>query len=308
MPQTARETPVLSAISTQLADAVERVGRSLVHVDGRPRYGATGTVWATDLVLAADHTLEREDNLSLGTPDGRTLAAELIGRDPTTDLAVLRAPGLALPAAQAALSPARVGQFALAVGRPNSEGSMASLGVVSGVGGPLRTMRGPVLEQFIRTDATPYPGFSGGPLIDADGGVLGIVTSGLIRGVGVAIPMAIAARVAETLSRQGYVSRPYLGVGLQPVRLPQVLRRAGGPDQGLLIVSVGEESPAARDGLMLGDIIVGLDGHAVADIEAFQSRILQEAVDAACAVEIVRGGARTVVTVRLGQRSRGSRA
>ncbi len=303
-----RETLVLSAVSAQMADAVERAARSLVHVSGRARYGASGTVYASGLIIAADHTLERDDNLTVEPPDGRALAAELLGRDPATDLAVLRVADLGLDPASPAAGPVRVGQLALAVGRPAGQAVMASLGVASALGGPLRTARGPVLEQFIRTDATPYPGFSGGVLIDTEGAVMGILTSGLIRGVGLAIPMSIAIRVANTLARQGHVTRPYLGVGAQSVRLPDAQRRASLPEHGLLVVSLGDDSPAARDGLMLGDIIVALDGRPVAHVETLQALLAERAVGATCGVEVVRGGTLTRLMVTLGQRQPGARA
>jgi S1-C subfamily serine protease len=291
-----------------MADAVDRAAGSLVHVSGRARYGATGTVYASGLVVAADHTLERDENLTVETQEGRALPAELLGRDPATDLAVLRVADLGLAEATPVASPARVGQLALAVGRPTGDTVMASLGVVSALGGPLRTARGPVLDQFIRTDATPYPGFSGGALIDTEGAVLGILTSGLIRGVGLAIPAAIAIRIADTLARQGHVTRPYLGVGAQPVRLPEVQRRAGLPEFGLLVVSLGDDSPAARDGVMLGDIVIAIDGQPVPDVEALQALLAARTVGAQCAVEVVRGGRRTTLTVRLGQRQPGPRS
>jgi S1-C subfamily serine protease len=308
MTATRRETPVVSAVSAHMADAVDRAAASLVHVSGRSRYGATGTVHASELVIAADHTLERDDSITVETRDGRALPAALLGRDPATDLAVLRVADLDLDPASPAAGPARVGQLVLAVGRPAGQAVMASLGVVSALGGPLRTARGPVLEQFIRTDATPYPGFSGGALIDTEGAVLGILTSGLIRGVGLAIPLSIASRVAGTLARQGHVTRPYLGVGAQAVRLPDGQRAAGVPEQGLLVLSLGDDSPAARGGVLLGDIIIALDGRPVADVDTLQALLAERSVGAPCAIEVVRGGARTAVTVRLGQRPADTRS
>src|SRR5689334_428595 len=186
MDNSTNNSNVLSALSSGMADAVERIGPALVLVNGRQRLPGSGVVYAEDSVITADHVIEREEDLSVETQDGRKLAAQFVGRDPSSDLAVLKVPGLGVAPA-AAGEPARVGQLVLAVGRPSSSGPMASIGIVSSIGGPLRTRRGGLLEKFIRTDATPYPGFSGGPLIDATGAVVGITTTGLAGGVALAI-------------------------------------------------------------------------------------------------------------------------
>src|SRR5579859_623160 len=213
------EPGILAALSNQLADAVEQIAPALVRVNGRQRHAASGIVYAPQLILTADHVLEREEELSIETHDGRTLPAQFVGRDPATDLAVLQVADQSLtPAAMA--GSARVGQFVLAVGRPASDGPMASFGIVSAVGGPLRSGRGAMLEQYIRTDAIPYPGFSGGPLIDTGGAVLGILTTGLLNGVALAVPAAISWRIASTLASHGSIARGYLGISCQPV--PQI--------------------------------------------------------------------------------------
>jgi S1-C subfamily serine protease len=214
------KTELLRAFSNQMADAVERVSPSIVLVNGRQRQPGSGVVYAPDLVLTADHVLEREDDLSVQTHDKRTLPAQFVGRDLGTDLAVLRVADLGINAPTFAEEQARVGQLVLAVGRTASEGPMASSGVVSAIGGPLRTGRGATLERYIRTDATPYPGFSGGPLINVQGQVLGILTTGLVNSLALAIPQGIARNIAETLSKQGYIKRGYLGISSQFIQLP----------------------------------------------------------------------------------------
>ena len=255
----------LSALSNQMADAVERVAKSIVTVFGRDRQSATGIVYANELVLTADHVLERDDNLSVATADGKKLAAQLIGRDPTTDLAVLRVAGLSAPSAAASAAP-RVGQWVLAVGQPE-EGLMASHGVVSAVGGPLRMGNGVNVERYIRTDATPYPGFSGGPLTDATGAVLGILTTGLARNVAIGIPFDLALRVAQTLTSQGYVKRGYLGVISQQVKLPTSQRAGLSQEHGLLVMRVEDDSPAEKGGMLMGDILTSVDGHVVTNAD-----------------------------------------
>jgi S1-C subfamily serine protease len=292
---------VLSTLSDQFADAVERAGRSVVQVNGRPRRPSSGVVYAPTLVLAAEHAIEREEDLSVETTSGPARAAQLVGRDLASDLAVLRVPGLDAEPAFRAPAPARVGQFVLAVGRPADRELMASVGIVSAVGGPVRT-RGGLLEQYVRTDATPYPGFSGGALIDARGAVLGILTTGLAGGATLAIPGTLAWSVAEVLGRQGHVPRGWLGIGSQPVRIPPGQRAGRGHERGLLIVEVVPESPAQRGGLLLGDILVALDGQAVEDGDALQALLGGDRVGRTMVVQALRGGAPVTLEMTVGQR------
>ncbi|HMP42064.1 MAG TPA: trypsin-like peptidase domain-containing protein [Roseiflexaceae bacterium] len=291
----------LRALSNQMADAVAQSRGALVLVNGRQRQPASGVVYADEIILTADHVLERDDDLSIETDDGRTLAARLVGRDPVSDLAVLRVDGLGLAAATTSSEAARVGQIILAIGRPSSSGPMASLGVVSAVGGPIRTPRG-MVEQVIQTDATPYPGFSGGPLIDATGAVVGLLTTGLIGGVALALPVAFAWRTAEALARQGHVKRGFLGISSQPVNIPPAQRGGRDQEHGLLIVRVENDTPAARAGLLVGDILVSLDGQRIGDTDDLQALLSGERVGKAVPVEVVRGGEIRSFTITIGQR------
>jgi S1-C subfamily serine protease len=291
----------LVALSHQLAGVVEAAGRALVQVDARARRPSTGTVYAPGLVIAADHAVERDEELCVETGDGRTVQAQLVGRDPATDLAVLRVPGLGLDAARPAGGPGRVGQLALAVGRPGDRELMASLGVVSAVGGPIRTRRG-LLEEYLQTDATPYPGFSGGVLADAGGAALGILTTGLAGGATLAIPARLAWRIGDTLAREGAVRRGYLGIGSQPVQIPPAQRGDQPRDSGLLVVQVASESPAERAGVLLGDILVALDGRPTATAEDLQAVLIGERVGRPVPVEVLRGGRLTTLEVTVGQR------
>ncbi len=292
----------LNELSSRMADAVEQVGPALVMVDARQRQAASGLVYDTDLVLTADHVVEREDRIKVQTADGRTLAGQFAGRDPARDLALLRVAGLGQPAAQVASDPARVGQLILAVGRPSASGPMASLGIVSAAGGPLRTARGAMLERYIQTDATPYPGFSGGPLIDGNGAVLGVLTTGLVPGVALAVPAEIAWRIAGMLAQQGHIKRGYLGISSQPVLLPEGQRAGRNQERGLLVVRVEPNSPAAGGGLMLGDIVVGMAGQVVSDTDELQALLSGDRVGSAVPVEVIRGGSLQTLQVNVGQR------
>ncbi|MCA1737428.1 MAG: S1C family serine protease [Actinobacteria bacterium] len=297
-------TSALSALSDGMADAVEKIGPSVVQVNGRRRRAASGVVYATGRVLTASHVLEREEDLSIVTHDGHALEARLLGRDPSTNLAVLEVPELGDGAvAEPAAGEVRVGQISLAVARPTREGLRGSFGIVSAVGGPLRTGRGVRLEKYLQTDARPYPGYSGGPLIDAGGAVLGITALGLARGVALAVPSEIAWRVAGALSERGSVKRGYLGILSQPVRLPAA-QRVGLGDQrgGLLVVGVEDGSPAGKGGMLLGDILVSLDTAPVVDTDELQALLTGDKVGHEVSIGVIRGGELQTLRVAVGER------
>ena len=293
----------LSMLSEGMADAVEKIGLSVVQVNGRRRRSASGVVYAPARVLTASHVVEREEDLSVGAGGGRTVEARLIGRDPSNDLAVLEVPELGDgTVAEPAAGGVRVGQISLAVARPSREGIRASFGVISLVVGPLRTGRGARLERYVQTDATPYPGFSGGPLINTEGAVLGITTLGFARGVALAVPAEVAWRAAEMLSERGSIKRGYLGILSQPVRLPAAQRAGLQGSGGLLIVGVEDDSPAGKGGMLLGDILVSLDATSVADTDELQALLTSDRVGREVPVEVIRGGELTTLRVTVGER------
>jgi len=294
----------LTALSEAMAEAVEKAGMGTVLVNGRRRLPASGIAYAADLILTADHVVEREEDIPILLPDGSEVTATLAGRDPGSDLALLRLKGGPAFLAEPAPQEARIGQLVLALGRPTSEGIQASLGVISAKGGPVRTGRGGLLERYLRTDAIPYPGFSGGPLVDTAGRVVGLNTSGLARGASLAIPADLAWQIAGTLAQHGSVRRGYLGVRSQPVTIPTAQQKALGREQstGLLLVSVEEGSPAEAGGLMVGDILVGLAGQPVSDPDELLARLSGAIVGSPAPVEVLRGGQPATVTVTIGER------
>lgn len=294
---------VLVALSHAMADAVERAGEATVMVDGRRRLPATGIGYAEDLVLTADHVVERDDDISVGLPDGTTLGATVAGRDPRSDLALLRVDGQ-VTVANRMEGGAAVGQVAIALGRPSLHGIEASWGIVSSVGGPARTRRGGMLEQYIRTDAIPYPGFSGGPLVDAEGRVIGINTSGLTGGSSITIPVDLAWSIAGSLAEHGQVKRGYLGVRSQVVEIPQAQQSKLGRAQptGLLLVSVVDESPAGASGLLVGDILVAFNEQPVADPDELQQKLFGSVVGKTVPVQVLRGGEPYTASVTVGAR------
>ncbi len=294
----------LIELSDAMAAAVEKAGVAIVQVNARRRFPASGIVYAADLILTADHVVERDEDISVVLPDGTELSASVAGRDPGNDLALLRLEKAAAVPAELAEGEARVGQFALALGRPTGEGLQASLGIVSAIGGPARTRRGGLLERHLRTDAIPYPGFSGGPLVDASGRVLGINTSGLGHGASLAIPASHAWQIAAALAEHGSVKRGFLGVRSQPVEIPAESQKALGRSQetGLLLIGIEEGSPAAQAGLMVGDILVGLAGEVVEEHDALFGQLTGGVVGQPTPVEVLRGGQPQKVTVTVGER------
>jgi S1-C subfamily serine protease len=298
------ENNPLMALSEAMTEAVATAGRSTVLVNARRRFPASGVSFAPDLVLTADHVIEREDDITVGLPDGKELSASLAGRDPGCDLAVLRLSQPLAISAEPVSVEGRVGQLAIALGRPTPEGIQASLGIISAIGGPVRTGRGGLLERYLTTDATPYPGFSGGPLIDAGGRILGINTSGLVRGTSLAIPASLAWQTGEMLVKHGHIHRGYLGIRSQPVELPAVSQKALGRQQltGLLLVGIEEDSPAVAGGLMIGDILVGLAGEPIADPDELLTKLTGDLVGNPTQVEVLRGGQPLSVTVIVGDR------
>ena len=289
--------------SNGLTAAVEKAGASTVTVDARKRYPASGIAYAEDLVLTADHVVTREEDIKITLPDGRSLAATIAGRDPGSDLAVLRLAERALSPAQTS-DEVKVGQLVLAIGRPGGEGMQASWGIVTSINGPARTFRGGMLDEFIRSETTPYPGFSGGPLINAEGEVLGLNTSGLTRGSSLTIPNKVAWHIAEALATHGSVKRGYLGVRTQPVEIPDASHQELHREQahGLLVLWLEESGPAANGGLLVGDILIAVNGQPVGDPDDLFAVLKSETVGTAISVEILRGGRPETVQVTVGER------
>jgi S1-C subfamily serine protease len=298
------ETNPLSALSDSLIEAVEKAGKSTVLVNGRHRMPASGIVYATDLILTADHVVERDEDISVTIADGTNVPASLAGRDPGNDLALLRLEKASTQPADKATQDARVGQLVIALGRPSLEGIEASMGIVSAIGGPVRTGRGGMLERYLRTDVVPFPGFSGGPLIDTEGRVVGINTSGLAHGAAITIPAFLAWSDAENLAKYGYIKRGYLGIRSQQVELASDLQKAldRGQETGLLLVSVEKGSPAEAGGLMVGDILVAIEGQAIADHDELMVHLSGESVGKPLAMQLLRGGQPVNKSIAVGER------
>ena len=293
---------VLSDLSQTLAATVEHAGVGTVRVEARPRLPASGIVWSADgVIVTAHHIVEQEDNIGIGLPDGRTITAKLAGRDPTTDIAVLRADTTGLTTrGWADPNSLKVGHLVLALGRPDQK-VMATLGVVSALGDSWRTPAGGRLDRYLQTDVVMYPGFSGGPLVDASGQLIGLNTSALLRGISMTVPYPTLQQVVQTLLTKGKVSRGYLGVGAQPVRLPDALGKQLKQETGLLLVSVEPGGPAEKAGLLLGDVLVGIAGQPVRHLDDLLAALGSDRVGTTAPVQIVRGGQAQQLNVVIGE-------
>ena len=292
----------LLSLSNDLAAAVDRAAPAVVAVHARRRLPSTGIHWRPGIVVTAEHTVRTTEDITVTMADGRSLPAELAGRDPGTDLAVLRVADagsvVATPGDDAAL---KVGHMVLALGY----GPRASWGVISALGPRWRSWRGGDIDRLVRLDLVLYPGFSGGPLVDAAGRVVGLNTSALARETRLALPATMVARVADELLRKGHVSRGYLGLGMQPVRLPEPLRaQLGLGAGGLIVVMVEPSGPAAQRGVLLGDVLVALDGEAVGDLDDVQARLGSDRVGTEIRAVVLRGGVRAELRITVGEQPR----
>ena len=287
---------VLAGLSHDLSSTVELVGRSVVAINARRRIPSSGIVWRPGVVVTASHTIARDEDIGITLASGRTAAGTLAGRDPTTDVAVLRLEDAAVPPVERGNDgDLQVGRLVLALGRPGP-GITASLGIISAVGGEWRTWQGGRVERFVRLDLAIYDGFSGGPLVEAGGKVLGLNTSGLSRALALALPASTVDRVADQLLASGRVSRGYLGLAVQPVQLPEPLQL------GLVVVKLESGGPAEQAGLLLGDILTALDGQELADPADVLAALGAERVGKPIEVRLLRGGEQRSVAVTVGER------
>jgi len=287
---TTGQPSVLAGLSNELAATADLVGRSVVAVHARRRIPSSGVVWRSGVVVAASHTIARDDDITVTLASGRSVSATLAGRDPASDLAVLRLEEAAVPAVEhGGNDDLQVGRLVLALGRPGSQ-LTASLGIVSAVSGEWRTWQGGRIDRFVRLDLSIYDGFSGGALASPGGRVLGINTSGLARAVALTIPASTVERVTGQILATGGVSRGFLGLAVQPVR------------GGLIVVNLEADGPAERAGLLLGDIVVALETDEVSDPADLLGALGPERVGKPVAVQIIRAGERQTITVTVGER------
>lgn len=298
----------LLALSDQLADAVARAGTSLVAVHARPRLPSTGVHWRDGVVVTTEATIRRDREIEVTLPEGARASATLAGRDRGTDLAVLRIPEGRLPVASLG-EPSRLqpGHLVLALARLDGSGPRAAFGAVAATGGRWRCWKGGEIDRLLQSDVTLYPGFGGGPLVDMSGRVQGINSGGLSRPLATTIPVETVNRVVAQLLERGYVPRGWIGAAMQPVRFDdatgQRLKREG----GLLLLAIEPDAPAAAAGLLVGDVIVAINGERVDHPEELRDRLDGDVVGRSLQVELARGGAIVARDVVVGERPRAGR-
>lgn len=290
---------ILQTLSDAMASAVETAGNSIVQVAARRRMPASGVVWSEDgIIVTSHHVVEHEDRIKIGLPDGSTVGAALVGRDPNTDIAVLKADTKGLTTATwLGAEQVKVGHLVLAVGRPGDD-LQATLGVISALMHKRDENR-----FFAQTDVVMYPGFSGGPLINASGEVIGLNSSALMRGVSLTVQTPTIQYVVDHLVKHGKMRRGYLGVGVQPARLPAAIAESLGQKSGALIVSVEQDSPAEKGQLFLGDTIVSLGSHKVENLEGLLGALSVTPIGSDTTVKIVRGGQIHELAITIGERT-----
>ena len=297
---------VLETLSNELSSAAEAVGGSVVAIYGRRWMPSSGIQWRKGVIVTAHHTIRREEDITVAMDVGKTVKASVAGRDPSTDLAILKLPedtSLALPAFGDA--PVKLGHFALALGRSRSSTLVASAGIVGGLSGEWQPRRGGRVDQHIRLDLELYPGFSGGPLVNAQGKVVGINTRGLARGRGVTIPNATVNRVVDELLEKGHIARPYLGLAMQPVAVPEALRgKVKDASSALLVVHVEKAGPAEKAGVQLGDIVAELHGQPSQDTGDILDLLGKLNVGDTIKATVLRGGVPVTATIKLEDRPR----
>lgn len=299
------ETDPLSTLSRRVAQLVAERSPHVVRVDGRHRGPATGIVWSSDgLVVTTHHALERDEELEVGLPSGDTAAAELVGRDPTTDLALLRVSAGGLVAATWSDEPLSAGELVLALSRPGRS-PRAALGLVARAAGEFRGAGGGRIDRWLETSLPLEPGLSGALVVGASGAPAGIATAGLVRGTAMIVPPATLRRVTAALVAHGAVRRGFLGVTTLPIRLGAAAARAGQPG-ALLVSAVEPESPAERAGLLLGDVLLALGGEPVRHAGDLLPLLEEDRIGQPVPVRLLRAGEVREVSVTVG--ARGARA
>jgi S1-C subfamily serine protease len=299
----------LIALSNALAQATDRAAASTVAVHTEPRGSSSGVVWRKGVVVTADHALRRDEEIHLTLPDGRVVGASLAGRDASTDLAVLQSAEVSSPAEETADALSiKPGSLALVVGRTRASGPVAALGAVSLVVPERRAWTGAALAPYIRLDIGVQPTAIGGAVIDAHGRLMGIATPRFARFGAIAVSAPTVNRVMDVLLQKGHIPRGYLGVGLQPVRLPDALRRTLQRDDksAAIVLEVEPEGPAHKAGIVIGDILVALAGRAITRLEDVHGQLGGESIGKSLPIKFLRGGALQEANIVVGERAHGA--
>jgi S1-C subfamily serine protease len=299
-------TSILETISNEFASAAEKAGGSVVAVHARRWMPTSGIEWKKGVVVTVHHGVQRDEDIKVLLDGGRAVSAKLAGRDPSTDIAVLRIEEGSSGASRFGDSTSlKLGHLVLALGRTRRGDLVASSGIIGGISGEWRNRRGGQLDQHIRLDLALYPGFSGGPLLNARGEIVGVNTRGLGHGRAVTVPVATVNRVVEELLEKGHIARPYLGIAMQPVKVPENMRSKL-PAQtrvGLLVTHVESGGPAEKAGVLLGDVLFEVGGKTVEHIDAIQDSLATAKIGDVLQIRVIRAGEIKPVSISLGERA-----
>jgi S1-C subfamily serine protease len=298
---------ILETISNEFASAAERAGGSVVAVHARRWMPTSGIEWKKGVVVTVHHGVQRDEDIKVLLDGGRVVSAKLAGRDPSTDIAVLRIEEGSSTTPQLADSISlRLGHLVLALGRTRRGDLVASSGIIGGISGEWRNRRGGNLDQHIRLDLALYPGFSGGPLLNARGEVVGVNTRGLGHGRAVTLPVATVNRVVEELLEKGHIARPYLGIAMQPVEVPENMRSKLPAETrvGLLVMHVENGGPAEKAGVLLGDVLFEVGGKIVEHVDALQDSLANAKSGDVLQIRVIRAGEIKPFSITLRERAR----
>ena len=299
----------LVALSNALAQATDRAAASAVAVHTEARGSSSGVVWRSGVIVTAEHALRRDEDIQITLPDGRVVAATVAGRDASTDLAVLKCAETTFVISETGdVSAIKPGSLALVVGRTRASGPVAALGAVSLVVAERRAGTGAALAPYIRLDIGVQPTAVGGAVVDPSGRIIGIATPRFARFGAIAVPAPTVNRVVDTLLQKGRIPRGYLGVGLQPVRMPDALRKTLKREDktAAIVLEVEPEGPAHKAGIVIGDIFVALAGHSVTRLEDVHGQLGAESIGKSLPLKFVRGGALQEANIVVGERARGA--
>jgi S1-C subfamily serine protease len=300
----------LIELSNALARETDRAAASVVAIHTEARGSSSGVVWRSGIVVTAEHALRRDEEIQVTLPDGRIVPATLVGRDASTDLAVLKCAEAASSVSEVSeVSMIRPGSLVLVVGRTRASGPVAALGAVSLVVSERRTWIGAQLSPYIRLDVGLQPTAVGGTVIDAHGHLLGIATPRFARFGAIAVPAFTVNRVVDALLQKGHIPHGYLGVGLHPIRLPLALRQTLQRNEktAAMVVEVEPDGPAHKAGIMIGDLLISFGSHAISRVEDVHALLTADAIGKSIKIKYIRGGAALETSIVVGEREHGGR-
>jgi S1-C subfamily serine protease len=298
----------LIELSNTLAEATSRAAATVVAVHAETRGSASGIVWRSGVIVASEHALRRDEDIEVTLPDGRVVSATLAGRDPSMDIAVLKCAEADSAVQQIGdVTTLKPGSLTLVVGRTRASGPVSALGVVSLVAPDRRTWTGGSIAPYVRLDVGLQPTAVGGAVIDAYGNLVGLATPRFARFGAIAVPASAINKIADTLLRKGRIPRGYLGVGLQPIRLPDALRESLHRNEktAAIILEVHPDGPADKAGIVIGDILISLAGHPITRLEDVQSLLVGDAIGKSLPLKFVRGGSVQEGSIMVAERPHG---